>query len=179
MSEIAALFANLLAGEDGKTAALAEAQALNPALLRILGWQIVEALVPDYLKEHEFWQAAGWQKNSCPICGREPVLAHLRKEKEGRARFLVCGGCHTEWPFARLGCPYCGNDDLQKIHILEPEDLPAMRLDVCDACHSYIKTYNEEGQEDVFLTDWATMHLDMAGEEYGCRKKGSVLLESK
>ena len=151
---------------------------LNPALLGILGWQILEALVPAKLKEHEFWQAAGWRKNSCPICGRQPVLAHLRKEKEGRARFLTCDGCHTEWPFARVGCAYCGNENLTQMHILEPEGLPAMRIDVCDACKSYLKTYNEEGQEDVYLTDWATLHLDMLGEEAGFTKKGSILLEN-
>ncbi|SHK82354.1 Tat proofreading chaperone FdhE [Selenomonas ruminantium] len=151
---------------------------LNPALLGILGWQILEALIPAPLKDHAFWQQAGWTKNACPVCGRQPVLAHLRKEKEGRARFLTCDGCHTEWPFARIGCAYCGNEDLTQMHILEPEGLPAMRIDVCDACRNYLKTYNEEGQEDVYLTDWATLHLDMLGEEAGFTKKGSILLEN-
>ena len=151
---------------------------LNPALLGILGWQILEALVPAKLKDCEFWQQAGWTKNTCPVCGRQPVLAHLRKEKEGRARFLACDGCHTEWPFARVGCAYCGNEDLTQMHILEPEGLPAMRIDVCDACRNYLKTYNEEGQEDVYLTDWATLHLDLLGEEAGFTKKGSILLEN-
>lgn len=179
LSETAALFAALLAGDDKYIAALSEAQDSKPAFVRILGWLILEDLVPKALRSHEFWQEAGWRDNHCPICGREPVLAHLRKEKEGRARFLVCDGCHAEWPFARVGCAYCGNEDLTKMHILEAEDLPAMRIDVCDACQTYIKTYNEEGREEIFLTDWATLHLDMLGEEQGCRKKGSVLLENK
>ena len=166
-----ACFAGLLQG--GETL-----PALNPALRSILGWQIMEALVPARLKDHEFWQDAGWRQNRCPVCGRQPVLAHLRKEKEGRARFLTCDGCHTEWPFARVGCAYCGNEDLEQMHILEPEGLPAMRIDVCDACKTYLKTYNEEGQEDVYLTDWATLHLDMLGEEAGFTKKGSILLEN-
>jgi FdhE protein len=65
------------------------------------------------------------------------------------------------------------------MHILEPEGEPEMRLDVCDECHTYLKTYNEEGAEDVYLRDWATIHLDLLGEEQGLRKKGSVLLASE
>ena len=78
-----------------------------------------------------------------------------------------------------LGCVYCQNIDLKKMHILEPEGEPEMRLDVCDECHTYLKTYNEEGAEDVYLRDWATIHLDLLGEEQGLRKKGSVLLASE
>jgi FdhE protein len=62
------------------------------------------------------------------------------------------------------------------MHILEPEGQSAMRLDVCDKCQSYIKTYNEEGAENIYLQDWATIHLDLLAEEKGLHKKGSRLL---
>ena len=62
------------------------------------------------------------------------------------------------------------------MHILEPEGEEAMRLDVCDKCHAYLKTYNEEGEEEVYLRDWATIHLDFLGEEKSLQKKGSVML---
>ena len=72
----------------------------------------------------------------CPVCGRQPVMAVLRKEQHGRVRFLVCDGCHTVWPYARVGCVYCGNQDLKKMKILEPEGEEAMRLDVCETARS-------------------------------------------
>lgn len=172
----AELIGLLLRQEDDKLMALMKAGQLPEQLVRTVLWQLVEALVPTRFKDYGFWQEAGWTKNYCPVCGRQPVLAHLRKEKEGRARFLVCDGCQTEWPFARVGCVYCGNEDLTQMHILEPEGQSAMRLDVCDKCQSYIKTYNEEGAENIYLQDWATIHLDLLAEEKGLHKKGSRLL---
>lgn len=172
----AELIGLLLRQEDDKFTVLMQAEQLPEQLVRTVLWQLVEALVPARLKDYDFWQNAGWAKNYCPVCGRQPVLAHLRKEKEGRARFLLCDGCHTEWPFARVGCVYCGNEDLTQMHILEPEGQTAMRMDVCDKCQSYIKTYNEEGTESVYLQDWATIHLDLLAEEKGLRKNGSRLL---
>ena len=164
---------------DEKLNVLLQAEGLQGTVVRTVIWQLVDVLVPVNLKDYEFWQKLGWTRNYCPVCGRQPIMAHLRKEKEGRARFLVCDGCHTEWPFARVGCAYCGNEDLTKMHILEPEGQSAIRLDVCDKCHAYLKTYNEEGEEGIYLQDWATLHFDLLGEEQNLIKKGSVLLESK
>ena len=177
MDKLAELCGLLLRQEGEKLTAFARQEKLPEQLVRAVLWQIVEALVPVRLKEYAFWQEEGWAKTSCPVCGRQPVLAHLRKEKEGRARFLLCDGCHTEWPFARVGCVYCGNEDLTQMHILEPEGESAMRMDVCDKCHSYLKTYNEEGAESVYLQDWATIHLDLLAEEKGLHKKGSRMLD--
>lgn len=176
LTEIQQFFDCLLRQEDAEIQRFAADNKLNEALVRTLGWLIVEALVPAEVKDPVFWQGIGWKRNYCPVCGRQPVLAQLRKEQEGRARVLVCDGCHTVWPYARIGCVYCGNEDLKEMHILEPEGEEAMRLDVCDKCHAYLKTYNEEGEEEVYLRDWATIHLDFLGEEKSLQKKGSVML---
>ena len=176
LTEIQQFFDCLLRQEDAEIQRFATDNKLNEALVRTLGWQIVEALVPAEVKDPVFWQGIGWKRNYCPVCGRQPVLAQLRKEQEGRARVLVCDGCHTVWPYARIGCVYCGNEDLKEMHILEPEGEEAMRLDVCDKCHAYLKTYNEEGEEEIYLRDWATIHLDFLGEEKSLQKKGSVML---
>lgn len=174
-----AFFDNLLRQEDQEIRDFASREKLSEPILRTVGWAILAALVPDDVKSAELWEEVGWQHNYCPVCGRKPVMAQLRKEKEGRARFLACDGCHTVWPYARIGCAYCGNKDLRKMHILEPEGEESMRLDVCDVCRTYLKTYQKEGEEDVYLHDWATLHLDMIGEEKGLRKEGSVLLPSE
>lgn len=91
---------------------------------------------------------------------------------------------------ARVGCVYCGNQDLKKMKILEPEGEEAMRLDVCEECHAYLKTYQGCKQinqaapdgpdecEEIYRHDWATLHLDLAGQKQGLVKRGSALLPS-
>ncbi|WP_237141652.1 formate dehydrogenase accessory protein FdhE, partial [Selenomonas sp. oral taxon 126] len=122
-----------------------------------------------------------FRENFCPVCGRRPVIADLRKHREGRIRHLVCGGCGTRWLYARVGCVYCGNTNLEKMHTLEPEHDSAMRLDICDVCDSYIKTYRgpvDGSPEDaIYRQDWASVHLDLLAEEKGLHKKGNPILE--
>ena len=148
---------------------------LNETTERLIKWAIIEKLIPQSLKESDVWE--DWLKNYCPVCGRKPVLAQLRKQNEGRARYLKCGGCGTMWRWNRLGCTYCGNEDLEEMHILDSENEPEMRIDVCDKCHSYIKTYNKEGDEEIYLTDWATLHFDLLAEEKNLQKVGNVIIE--
>ncbi len=135
-------------------------------------WAAVDKLIPDELKR---WEREEWQENYCPICGRRPVMAQLRKFNEGRARYLICGGCRAQWNWRRVGCPYCGNEDLERIHILEFD--AKIRLDVCDVCNCYLKTYGSEDEEAIYLLDWTTLHADLLAEEKGLHKCGAVELE--
>ena len=146
--------------------------AENSVMQRIIFWAAIDKLIPAELKS---WGKDDWQENYCPICGRRPVMAQLKKFNDGRARYLLCGGCKTLWNFPRVGCPYCGNKDLEKIHILELDD--KMRLDVCDVCNCYLKTYTQEDEENIYLNDWATLHLDLLAEEKNLHKCGAVELE--
>lgn len=183
-----ALFTALLQQDDAAIRHLAAEHGLQETSLRLFGWAVIDALVPAEAKDAAVWEEAGWTRNYCPVCGRQPVMAVLRKEQHGRARFLVCDGCHTVWPYARVGCVYCGNQDLKKMKILEPEGEEAMRLDVCEECHAYLKTYQGCKQinqaapdgpdecEEIYRHDWATLHLDLAGQEQGLVKRGSALL---
>ncbi|MBQ6297702.1 MAG: formate dehydrogenase accessory protein FdhE [Selenomonadaceae bacterium] len=141
-------------------------------LSRKIFWAAVDKLVPNELK---FWERDDWQENYCPICGRRPVMAQLKKFNEGRARYLLCGGCQTLWHWRRVGCPYCGNENLERIHILELDK--KIRLDVCDECQVYLKTYCDEDEENIYLLDWTTLHLDLLAEEKNLHKCGAVELE--
>lgn len=145
---------------------------LNATLTRKIFWTAVDKLVPAELKR---WERDDWQKNYCPICGRRPTMAQLKKFNDGRARYLLCGGCHTLWNWHRLGCPYCGNENLERIHILELDS--KMRLDVCEECNCYLKTYSAEDEENIYLRDWTTLHLDLMAEEKSLHKVGAVELE--
>ena len=166
-------------------AALCEQHALNEGFIRSTIWRMVAALVPAELKEPDGWNPdrdrPRFRENYCPVCGRRPVIADLRKYREGRTRDLICGGCGTRWLYARVGCVYCGNTNLEKMHTLEPTDSDLMRLDICDVCDSYIKTYrgpaNGSDADAIYRQDWASVHLDLLAEEKGLHKKGNPILE--
>ncbi len=98
-------------------------------------------------------------KNECPTCGALPGMAHLRAGDGGRERVLVCGRCATRWTYARIGCAFCGNEEVDWLGVLESDGDPDFRIDWCRKCHAYVKTYVGSGNP-LALSDWTTLHLD-------------------
>lgn len=119
----------------------------------------------------------GWSGSSCPTCGALPAMAQLRQSERGRERALACGLCGTRWSYARIGCPFCKNEALEQLGVLEPEDEPGFRIDVCRQCNAYLKTYVGEGGESLALSDWSTLHLDAACRERGLQRAGPSLYD--
>jgi len=166
-------------------AALCQRYDLNEGFIRSTIWRIIAALVPAEMKDPDMWNPdrdrPRFSENYCPVCGRQPVIADLRKYRQGRARDLVCGGCGTRWHYTRVGCVYCGNTDLQKMHTLEPEGSDIMRLDVCDACHHYIKTYRGPVDDDtsdfIYRQGWGKGDLGPPPGGKGASKKRETVLE--
>lgn len=111
-----------------------------------------------------------WQHGYCPVCGESPTMAKLTG-KYG-VRMLHCGQCETEWRFERLGCPYCGNKDSDKLSFITPESHKQYRLYLCDQCKSYLKTVDERqcGEVDLFCEDLATADFDTLAAAEGYRR---------
>ena len=113
-----------------------------------------------------------WWKGYCPICGSEPFMAELKEEG---ARFLVCSACGYEWRFNRLKCPFCENDNHEKLRYFYAEkEGKAYRIDVCDSCKKYIKTIdtNELGEEVIpIIEDAGTLFLDVLAQNEGYTKE--------
>lgn len=76
-----------------------------------------------------------WKRPSCPMCAAEPDFSVITSSG---ARLLVCGRCHVRWPFDPIACPYCGNDDRQKITSMATPD-GVYRVMICQKCQRYIK----------------------------------------
>jgi FdhE protein len=108
----------------------------------------------------------GWKESYCPVCGSPPGMDEIVGE-EGK-RFLCCSGCFFKWPFRRVKCPYCGNEDPDSLSYFLAEEEPT-RVTVCRKCSRYIKTRDSRrGHADVPLEalDLSTLHLDLlAGRE--------------
>lgn len=117
-----------------------------------------------------------WWRGYCPICGSEPVMAELKKEG---ARFLVCSSCSYEWRFMRLKCPFCENDNHEKLRNFYTEkEGKAYRVDVCEKCKRYIKTIDtqELGKEVIPLVeDMGTLYLDVLAQKEGYVREGIIM----
>lgn len=172
-NESETLFSSVIRQQDDSLMEQAAALGLHAQTIAYLTWLSMTQILSFYREEMNNWRKdRSWECNYCPVCGSLPSMAQLKKVNHGSDRYLICTSCHTEWKYKRLGCAYCSNEELEKLQILESEEEPQVRLDICTECQSYIKTYVEEGQEAVYLEDWATLHLDMLAAEQGLKKQG-------
>jgi FdhE protein len=45
-----------------------------------------------------------------------------------------------------------------------------LRIDYCESCKGYLKTYDGEGSETVLLADWTSIHLDVIAFDRGLKR---------
>jgi formate dehydrogenase maturation protein FdhE len=114
-----------------------------------------------------------WGRGHCPCCGRAPALAML--DRETRARRLWCQWCDTCWPFRRVCCVFCGNIDQEALRHYETDPPGALRVDVCDRCHGYLKTIVSEESKDnqdgaLLQYELSSGELDAAAVARGFRR---------
>jgi FdhE protein len=116
-----------------------------------------------------------WSFGHCPVCGSAPKLADL--SGEGGKRRLHCSLCETAWPYPRLRCPFCENDNREDLSYLRAESEEGLRVDLCGRCHNYLKTVDLReipGPIILPLDDVATWHLDIIAAKHS-EDKGSDL----
>ena len=146
-----------------------------PGLLRCLGWLSAARYLRPVRESYEAWRdEEAWLRAYCPLCGSPPAMAQLSGTDPGRKRRLVCGGCDTRWQFRRTQCPFCEHD-AQRLATLAVEGQSGLRIDHCESCHGYLKTYDGEGNEDVLLADWTSLHLDLLAQDRGLAKRAPSL----
>lgn len=112
-----------------------------------------------------------WQKAACPVCGRPPGLA--RMGEEGR-RYLRCRLCDAEWLFRRMACPFCGNEDHEKLGILRVEEDGEREIHFCDVCSGYLKVVLRELPHPAPAQelDLESLYLDLVAERERLRRFG-------
>jgi FdhE protein len=91
-------------------------------------------------------------------------------------RLLTCGRCATQWRYARTKCPFCESDQ-QKQATIAIEGESGLRVDYCESCKGYLKTYAGQGDEGVLLADWTSLHLDHLALARGLKRKAISLYE--
>jgi FdhE protein len=148
-----------------------------PGLLRYLGWTAMTAYLSPVVGPFAAWRdEEKWQRRHCPTCGSLPAMAQLAGTDSGRMRFLVCGCCGTRWRYSRTGCPFC-EGDTRRLTTLAVDGEAGLRIDSCDLCQAYLKTYDGEGNEAILLADWTSLHLDVLAHDRGLKRLAASLYE--
>jgi FdhE protein len=160
----------LLDGEDFEPA--------QPGLLRYLGWTALARFLSPLVDGFGSWrEEEQWLRGYCPTCGSAPAMAQLVGIDPGRLRFLACGCCGTRWRYRRIRCPFCESPDDHKLSALAIEGEKHFRIDYCQSCRAYLKTYTGEGGGAFFLADWTSLHLDIIARDRGLKRLANSLYE--
>jgi formate dehydrogenase maturation protein FdhE len=88
------------------------------------------------IRDRQFTRA----ENSCPVCGGAPQVSSLEPAggSDGSARQLICATCLTGWPFRRVLCPGCGEDDERKLVYFHSPAYDHLRVEACETCRRFL-----------------------------------------
>jgi FdhE protein len=149
----------------------------------LLFFFLVQILKPVFENMAERWRTGlkdlSWTCGYCPFCGALPGMGEIRKEGK---RILHCPLCGTEWEFSPRKCPYCQNEDQDRLTYFQVEGEGGNRVDVCLACRNYLKTIDSrdlEGTLDFEVEDYLTLYLDHLAQEEGYIRPGRLFVDVK
>ncbi len=134
--------------------------------VRVLVQPLAEALAL------ESKASEGYTGSKCPKCGSSPQLAVLRPEGDGGKRHLACSLCFCDWEYRRILCPVCGETEHARLPRYEAEDYNAVRVEACDTCKSYLKSFDMtvDGLLVPEVDEIATIALDLWAGKHGYQK---------
>jgi FdhE protein len=112
--------------------------------------------------------------NRCPACGGMPQASVLEKrpDADGASRYLLCATCLTQWPFRRVLCASCGEEDEHKLAYFHSPSFDHLRIDACDTCGRYLKTVDRTraGLAVPLVDEVAGAALDLWARDRGYQK---------
>jgi formate dehydrogenase maturation protein FdhE len=150
---------------------------LEPALDRFLAWIFLQPYA-EFLASRRGPTALEGTPSICPLCGARPVVGVLRPEGDGAKKSLICVLCAHEWAFRRIYCPACGEEREPQMAFYSAPEIPHVRVDVCDTCHTYLKSVDltKAGLAVPVVDELATIPLDLWAREHGYTKLQMNLL---
>jgi len=135
--------------------------SLAPSLMRL------HAALADRLRTNEVWP-----HGHCPLCGNPPLIGKLAG-KEG-FRYHSCSLCRLEYRVPRLGCPFCQEQNGDKLSVLTADNQPGYAAHVCRNCKNYIKLadFREYAGRISLpaLDDLESLPLDMLAQQQGFKR---------
>ena len=105
----------------------------------------------------------------CPACGGLPQMAVLEPEGEGARRSLLCSFCLCQWSFRRVICPWCGEEDKERLPRYSSEEWTHVHIEACDTCKHYLKAVDlsVNGLAVPIVDEAALAVLDVWASERG------------
>ena len=113
--------------------------------------------------------------NKCPFCAGTPQLSILHSSGgslEGGGRSLQCATCLTVWPFRRVVCACCGEEDEHKLGYFQSPAFDHLRVDACETCRHYLKSVDltRLGVAVPLVDEVAGASLDLWARDRGYQK---------
>lgn len=117
----------------------------------------------------------GGGENRCPFCEGKPQVSVLQikeSSSESGGRDLICATCLTVWPFKRVVCASCLEEDPAKIGYYHSPEYDHVRIEACDTCKHYIKAVDltRYGFAVPLVDEVAAAPLDLWAREQGYTK---------
>lgn len=111
----------------------------------------------------------------CPFCGGAPqlsILASVDFAADGGARQLQCATCLGTWPYRRVLCASCGEEDERKLAYYQSPAFDHLRVEACDTCRRYLKAVDRTrlGLAVPLVDEVAGAALDIWAREHGYDK---------
>ncbi len=112
--------------------------------------------------------------NVCPFCGGAPQLSILEQAADAQSggRQLLCGTCFTTWPFRRVLCAKCGEEDERQLGYFHSPAYDHLRVDACETCKHYLKSVDltRLGLAVPIVDEVAGAPLDLWARDRGYEK---------
>ena len=148
-----------------------------PGLLRYVAWTAMARFLRPVVTAFDGWRDDEWgfagiARRADP-CPRWPnwSASTPAASVSSRAAAAARGGS-SRGPAAR----FCETDS-QRLASVTIESEPVLRIDHCESCGGYLKTYDGEGDEALLLSDWSSLHLDLIAHDRGMKKLAASLYE--
>lgn len=114
-------------------------------------------------------------ENRCPFCGGRPQLSFLQNKEAGAEsgnRDLMCAKCLSTWPFRRVVCANCGEEDPARLGYFQTTAIDHVRIEACDTCKHYLKGVDltRLGIAQPLVDEVAAAPLDLWAVEHGYTK---------
>jgi FdhE protein len=114
-------------------------------------------------------------EDRCPFCKGKPQLSILQVKEsssESGGRDLICATCLLVWPFRRVVCANCGEENPVRIGYYHAPEYDHVRVEACDTCRHYIKAIDltRYGLAVPVVDEVASAPLDLWVRERGYSK---------
>lgn len=111
----------------------------------------------------------------CPQCGGKPQLSFLQNKEttaESGNRDLMCAKCLWTWPFRRVICANCGEEEPSKLAYFQSPTFDHVRVEACETCKHYLKGVDltRLGTAKPLVDEVAAAPLDLWATEQGYTK---------